>query len=290
METRDWLILQVLFEEKNITKAAKRVYISQPALTNRLKQIEKEFGVTIVNRGRRGIQFTSQGEYLAKCADEMLLAIQKIKEHVHDMEDRVSGTLRLGVSNYFSHYQLPALLKEFKDRFPDIEYKVTSGWSSEIAPLLPKKEIHLALVKGNFNWVDEKHLLFEETLCIVSREPIDLKDLPNLPRVDYRAEYSLKSVIDNWWSENYSHPPLINIEVDKVDTCKEMILNGLGYAIIPSMILRDTEGLFTIDLKTKEDKPLLRKTWMLYHKETLRLNMVREFVNFIKGIDMNDAR
>ncbi|WP_221563237.1 LysR family transcriptional regulator [Alkalihalobacillus sp. TS-13] len=287
METRDWSILQILYREKNITKAAKQLYISQPALTNRLKQIEKEFGVKIVNRGRRGIQFTSQGEYLAKCADEMLLRIRSIKENVHDMRDIVSGTLRLGVSNYFAHYQLPGVLKLFKDRFPNIEYKVTSGWSSEIAPLLPKKDIHIAFVKGDFNWVDEKHLLFDETICVVSKDRIQLDELPELPRIDYRSEYSLKSVIDNWWAEHYTHPPLINIEVDKVDTCKEMVLNGLGYAIMPSMILRDTEGLYTIDLKTKAGEPLLRRTWMLYHKESLNLNMVREFVSFIKSIDMN---
>ncbi|WP_261133995.1 LysR substrate-binding domain-containing protein [Bacillus sp. Marseille-Q3570] len=69
-----------------------------------------------------------------------------------------------------------------------------------------------------------------------------------------------------------------------------MVLNGLGYAIMPSIILRDTEGLNTIDLKTKVGDPLLRRTWMLYHKESLNLNMVREFVSFIKSVDMNDAK
>src|SRR5689334_20161717 len=82
--------------EKNITKAAQHLYISQPALTNRLQQLEKDFGVKIVNRGRRGVQFTPQGEYLAKSAHEMLLAMQKIRENVLNMEDNVAGTLRLG--------------------------------------------------------------------------------------------------------------------------------------------------------------------------------------------------
>ncbi|RBN36768.1 LysR family transcriptional regulator, partial [Priestia megaterium] len=55
MDDRDWLILQVLYREKNITKAAKELFISQPALTHRLQQMEKEFHVQIVNRGRRGV-------------------------------------------------------------------------------------------------------------------------------------------------------------------------------------------------------------------------------------------
>lgn len=98
---RDWLVLQTLYNEKNITKAAQKLYISQPALTNRIQQLEKEFGVQIVNRGRRGVQFTPQGEYLATCAHDMLLSIQMMKENVQNMENNVAGTLRLGVSNIF---------------------------------------------------------------------------------------------------------------------------------------------------------------------------------------------
>ncbi len=124
MDERDWMVLQILYSEKNITNAAKSLYISQPALTTRLKQMEKEFGVQIVNRGRRGVQFTPQGEYLAKCASEMLLNIQKIKENVLNMEQKMAGTLRLGVSNFFTDYKLPGLLKSFKDKYPHIEFKV----------------------------------------------------------------------------------------------------------------------------------------------------------------------
>ncbi|MGE6378422.1 LysR family transcriptional regulator [Peribacillus muralis] len=72
MEERDWIVLQTLYKEKNITNAATALYISQPALTNRVKAMEKQFGVRIVNRGRRGIKFTPQGEYLVKSAQEML--------------------------------------------------------------------------------------------------------------------------------------------------------------------------------------------------------------------------
>ena len=64
-------------KEKTLQKQQKAVFISQPALTNRLQQIEQEFAVQIVNRGRRGVQFTPQGEYLAKSAHEVLINIQR---------------------------------------------------------------------------------------------------------------------------------------------------------------------------------------------------------------------
>src|SRR4051794_11848917 len=143
-----------------MTKAAEKLYISQPALTNRIQQLEKEFGVKIANRGRRGVQFTPQGEYLAKSAHEMLLSIQRIKENVLNFEDNVSGTLRLGVSTFFTDYMIPNLLKLFKEKYPHIEFKVSTGFSSDISHLIYNQDVHIGIVKGDYGWKDQKHLLF----------------------------------------------------------------------------------------------------------------------------------
>jgi DNA-binding transcriptional LysR family regulator len=283
LDERDWMVLQTLYKEKNITKAAQLLYISQPALTNRLHQLEKEFGVIIVNRGRRGVQFTPQGEYLAKSAQEMLLTLQKIKENVLNMEDSVVGTLRLGVSNFFTDYMLPNLLKLFKEQYPTIEFKVTTNFSSHIAQLIYNQDVHIGIVKGDFNWKDRKHLLFEESICIASKEKIDIHDLPNLPRIDYHTDTSLKNSIDKWWSEHFTQPPLVSIEVDKVDTCKKMVINGLGYAILPSLILKDVNDIHIADIKSIGGKPIVRKTWMIYHEDSLKLNIVKAFVDFIEN-------
>ena len=289
MDERDWIVLQTLYKEKNITKAAQMLYISQPALTNRLQQLEKEFNVKIVNRGRRGVQFTPQGEYLAKCAHEVLLSLQKIKENVLNMEDNIEGTLRLGVSTFFTDYMLPDLLKLFKEKYPNIEFKVTTNFSSHIAHLIQNQDVHIGIVRGDYSWKDKKQLLFEETICIASKEKIELQDLPYLPRIDYHTDLPLKNSIDNWWSENFTQPPHVSIEVDKADTCKKMVLNGLGYAILPSMLLNDIDDIYKIDIKTIDGNPLIRKTWMLYHEESLKLNIVKAFVDFIEDANLKDS-
>ncbi|OCA85111.1 LysR family transcriptional regulator [Pseudobacillus wudalianchiensis] len=290
MDDRDWLVLQTLFYEKNITKAANKLYISQPALTNRLKQIEKEFGVQIVNRGRRGVQFTPQGEYLAKCADHMLLKLQHIKENVLNMENKITGTLRLGVSTFFTDYKLPGLLKLFKDEYPNIEFKVTTGWSNDIIHLAYNQDVHVAFIKGDYSWKGGKKLLFEEPIYIASTEKIALKDLPELPRIDYHTDQNLRTVVDNWWAENYTKPPLVSIDVDKAGTSKNMMANGLGYAILPGMLLNDLKDIYKIALRTKDGQPIIRKTWMVFHEESLQLNIVRAFVEFIERIDLEKIK
>lgn len=289
MEYRDWHILQTLYQEQNITKTAQTLYISQPALTKRLRQIEKEFGVQIVHRGSRGVHFTPQGEYLAKCADEMLLRLRKIKEHVSNMGDQVNGTLRLGVSNYFARYKLPSLLKLFKQNYPDVEFKVMTGWSKDVYKSVYNQDVHVGFVRGNYNWTDKKLLLFEETVCVVSKDPIDIANLPNLPRIDYETDPLLHALVENWWTDNYSQPPLIGMEVDKADTCSEMVASGLGYAILPRVVLNGKGDLYMHEITDGAGEPIKRKTWMFTHEESMELQMVKAFVLFMEQIDMQDT-
>ncbi|HWL26088.1 MAG TPA: LysR family transcriptional regulator, partial [Ureibacillus sp.] len=135
MDYRDWVMLQVLNEYKNITKTAEKLFISQPALSNRLKQIEKEFGTKIVVRGRNGIQFTPEGEYLAKNADKVISLHKNIKENIMNMNQNVTGTLRIASSNVFTRYKMPAVLKRFQEIFPNIEFQITTGLSKDIFQL-----------------------------------------------------------------------------------------------------------------------------------------------------------
>ncbi|MGG0249533.1 LysR family transcriptional regulator [Peribacillus frigoritolerans] len=285
MNERDWHILKVLHEHRNITKTAQSLYISQPSLTKRIQQIEKEFNLKIVERGTRGVQFTPQGEYLAICADEMLIRLRQIKETAFNMGQEISGTLRLGVSNYITLHKLPGLLKIFRERFPKVDFHVTTGWSKEVLNLIHKEEVHVGIVRGDYQWSGSRHHLFEETICIASKEEIEVRNLPFLPRIDYGTDALLKTMIDNWWRDNFSGPPLVGMEVDKGDTCKEMVKNGLGYGILPSVLLENDQNLRQMDLKDKQGNPLIRNTWMLYHEKSQELKLVKEFVEFVKGVD-----
>ncbi len=281
LNEKDWLILQTLFEERNITKTAERLYISQPALTYRLQQIEKEYETTLVIRGKKGIEFTPQGEYLVNYAKEMLLQAQKTKETIKNMEQKVQGKLRLGASSNFAHYCLPILLKDFLNQYPDVEINLKTGWSSDVIQLVYKEEVHVGIIRGNHQWSEEKHLLFAEPLYIVSKKPIKLEELPYLPRVNYQTDIHLKTTIETWWKKNFTQPPLITMEVDKIETCKELVINGLGYSIFPSICLRSDDNLYMISLK--DDNIVTRDTWIISRNKSLELIVVKAFVDFTKN-------
>lgn len=285
MDDKDWLILKTIAEEKNITKAADRLYISQPALTYRLRNLEKEFAAKLVSRHPSGVILTPQGESVLSYAQEMLLQLRKAKERVQNMENKVQGTLRLGTSSVFAHYLLPPILKTFLEKYPDVEVSLTTGLSRRINRMLQKEEISVAIIRGDYHWVEQKVLLGDEPLCLVSSHPIEFKDLPCLPQVSYLTDSSLEPMIQEWWRESFSEPPHIPMKVDNMDTCRQMVLHGLGWAILPAIGLRQQGAPFTQELYWRNGEPLRRRTWMIYPTAALELSAVAAFTEYMKNQD-----
>lgn len=81
MEERDWQIIKTLYEQKNITKTARVLYMSQPTLTARIKQIEESLGTKLLYRGNKGITFTETGEYTVKFAEHILGEMQELRNY-----------------------------------------------------------------------------------------------------------------------------------------------------------------------------------------------------------------
>src|SRR5699024_649911 len=82
MKSEDWKTLSVLFQTKNLTQSARQLYISQPALTIRLQNMERELGCQIALRSNKGLLFTPEGEYLAKQAVKITTLIDQSLRHV----------------------------------------------------------------------------------------------------------------------------------------------------------------------------------------------------------------
>jgi DNA-binding transcriptional LysR family regulator len=289
MNEKDWVILQTIYEEKNITKSAERLFISQPALTYRLQQIEEELSITIFTRSNKGIHLTKEGEYLVKYAKKMIINFRHLKDQLMDYKQTATGELRIGASSNFAHYKLPAILKEFLHYYPNVQIKVTTGWSKKIMKLFHNEEIHIGIIRGENNWKGPGYLIDQDYLSLISKELLKLEDLPTLPMISYQTDPALEQLIDRWWRDKFSQPPFVSMEVDKLETCKEMVLKGLGYGIVPSYILENNpENLFIKNLKTPENNYIVRNLWMLYREKEIHLTVVKAFVDFMEKYRLYD--
>lgn len=281
LDEKDWKLLVNLYAEKNITKTSKKLYISQPSLTYRIKQLEKEFGITLLHRGNKGITFTSEGEYLVKYAEKMLSELRQAEDALANMNNQLQGTLRLGSSSNFAHYELPSILEGFIYLYPDIDVQLKTGWSTDILELLQSESIHAVFIRGDIKWSGEKMLLSEERMSIVSKHEINLGDLPQLNYIKYDTDQHLKTTLDNWWIKTFDVPAHVSMEVDRIETCKEMVKKGLGFSVMPNMSLRGEDDLYTKEIKI-DGQPVTRQSWLLYKSDMIDLKIVESLSHFVK--------
>lgn len=283
MDDKDWAMLKIIKEEGNLTKTAQRMRISQPALSYRLLNLEQEFGVKILNRNSNGISFTLQGEYILKCAEELIDKLKCTKEYVQIMENQIGGCLRLGVSTTFAKFKMAPILQRFKSRYPDIQLILQTGSStSQLPEKLQKQDIDIAILRGDFSWPEEKHTIFEEPICLIYSKRLEFDQLPALtwiqdePAINFKASDYLP-----WWQDYFSAPvPPITI-VDSTEACIQFVSYGFGWAMVPKMHLRNHRSLFSRPIFWRNGSPMTRKTVMVYKTETFNSPAVKVFVDYV---------
>lgn len=107
MDEKDFELLRILDETRNITHAADRLYMTQSAFSKRIKSLEHEFGVELMIRSRQGIRFTSAGEKVLAHRKAAAHEMEQLRRGLDSMQGEICGTLRAGVSVNYALYRLP---------------------------------------------------------------------------------------------------------------------------------------------------------------------------------------
>lgn len=282
MRDFDWSILSTLYKTKNITKAAEMLYITQPTLTRRLQQIETELGAVLILRTNKGVTFTPEGEYAALKAAEILDSIASIKSTISQSQGDLRGTLRLGSPNSFVHFVVPTIIEQFSLLYPNIQIDLHTDLSHELLKYLENKELDVSFVRGDFDTSLEKHLLSKDQIYIISKNPIVLSDLPNLPQIVYTKENSIVKASKRWWQERFDTPPNIRFRVHTGDACIQLVKKNLGYGIFSDgRYYNPADGLYSMPLEYLDGSKFSRDSWMVYDKSSMQNPIVSHFVEFV---------
>lgn len=283
MNNTDWKILIYLREERSINKVAKRLFMTQPSLTYRLDQMEKEIGVPLFIRTNKGVHFTDAGDRLFTYAEKELQQYQDMKNFVTHEPTTISGVLRIGASRSFTQSHMPALLKGFVDTYNDIEISLTTSTSDRLVKLVKKEDIQLAIVRGNQEWPEMDILLDNAPMFLISASPIDAKTLASQPTIRYRSDPSLDELRSRWWRQNVNESPNFMLAVDDCLTCVEIVNAGLGHSIIPADLLpKCAPRVYRQILTDKEGLPIRRPSHLLCKNAMTVSNPVRIFIDYAK--------
>ena len=174
----------------NFTKAAQELFISQPAVTKHVKELENHLGLSVFDRTQHKIALTQAGEILLSHAEFIMEQYRQMEFDINSLKNITAGALKLGASTTLAQYVLPSVLAMFNKRFPDVRLQLTTANSNQIEEKLLHKNIDLSVVEGHAAHPQLKYIPFiDDELVLVtstsntaySRHEIKVTDLLELP-------------------------------------------------------------------------------------------------------------
>ncbi|MBI6872001.1 LysR family transcriptional regulator [Clostridium aciditolerans] len=239
MDIRQLRYFITIAEEGNITKAARRLHIAQPPLSQQLKLLEEELGVKLVERGSRKIQLTDAGKILRHRAEQVVELVDSTVKELKDFNEGLQGTLSVGTVPSSGSTLLPERIYNFHESYPGVTFQIWEGDTYRILDLLNNGVIEIGIVRTPINSeFFEIIYLPDEPMVVATRgdmywgeeqKSICLKELKDKPLIiDRRFE---KMVVDS--CEKSGFEPKI---LCKSDDARSILLwadTGIGVAIVP---------------------------------------------------------
>ncbi|NHL93473.1 LysR family transcriptional regulator, partial [Lactobacillus helveticus] len=230
----------VVAKEKQITSAAKRLYIAQPPLSYQLKQLEIELGAQLFKRTAHGIELTDAGQILQSYASEILSLSESVKNQVHKTVSGELGTIAIGMASS-STGLIP--MKSFQDLtkfYPEINFDIYEDNTFGIIDKLEKKTIDLGIVRTpyNRNGLNAKTLTTERMMAVTvdpkfkDKTELRIKDLNEQPLIIYRR-------FEEIFNQTFAHhgiKPFYAVKCDDSRTAITWAKRKMGIALVPESI------------------------------------------------------
>lgn len=237
-------------EEGSFTRAAERVGVAQPSLSQQLKALETDLGAQLVHRARGKVGLTASGETLLPVARRMLADAETARREIRELAALGRGRVRLGSTPSLCTGLLPAVLADYCKKYPAVDIMVQEGGSRDLEAALTQGALDVALII-DASLDDDPDLatvpLLTEELVVISRhgDPaptrrarMEIKELKDVPLVMFRAGYDLReTTLAACRAAGFE--PTFAIEGGELDAVLEFVQAGLGVAVVPSTVVRD---------------------------------------------------
>lgn len=262
---------------KSISAAAKNMYVTQPAVSNAIIQLESILEVKLFNRSGRGISLTPEGQVLFEHVSRALNIIEEGEDKLRDMRSLAGGVLRVGASDMTLKFFLLDYIEKFKKNFPLVRLTVSNAPTPSSLHALKNGDIDFAVISGPV--AEDDGIVLKEVRQIndiivasdkfdIGRcEAVDIETISDHPLIMLESGTSTRKYIDNFLPDDMKEP---DIELATSDLILDFARRGFGVAfIVEDFAKKDLETGTLYEIKLK-NPPLPRPFYLAYRsKQTL---------------------
>lgn len=195
--------------ERNITKAAEVLHITQPTLSRQLMQLEEELGTKLFDRSQHKFALTPSGQFLVQRAQEILDMVEKTTLDIQEQERNLSGTITIGAGEYYSTQTLAQIIGAFQKQYPAVTFDLFTGTADILLEKLEKGLLDAAILQAPVDTTNYAHtslheketwgVLMRKEAPLAAKTAIKASDLGGLPLI-LPARLQVRSEIFNWLS------------------------------------------------------------------------------------------
>lgn len=248
--------LLAVAEHRNFTRAAEALHVSQPTLSQQIRQLEDSLGAALFDRSGRSIRLTDAGEAYVRFARLALQDLEAGKRAMHDVRDLSRGSLRVAMTPTFTAYLIAPLLHRFHSLYPGITLSVEEMTQDRLEAALAEDRLDIGIAFTGMHLADiQSEALFSETLSLMvgATHPqaigkvLTADGLEQQSLVLLSQDFATRQHID-LYCRQHGIVPRIAIEANSISAIVELVRRGQLATILPAAIALEQPGLLALAL------------------------------------------
>lgn len=281
--------LLAVADHGNFTRAAQALHVSQPTLSQQIKQLEDQLGTELLDRSARTVQPTDSGAAYIEYARRVLRELEAGKRAIHDVKDLSRGTLRLAMTPTFMAYLAGPLVRDFLALYPNIHFEVFELSMVDIEAGLADDSLDIAIAFTEV-WnpdIDWSPLYIEKLGLMVGRDhpmyerraPLSLAELASVPLALLTANFITRTCIDDYCIHHGVKPTVV-MEANSVNAILEIVRHAGVATILPEATATEDRTLRKIEFV---EAPPQRTAALLRRKNSYQSTASVEFEKLVRA-------
>lgn len=295
MDIRALEVFCKIVELKSFSKAAEAVYLTQPTVSGHIKNLEEFLGLRLLDRLGREVVPTKAGELLYRYAKQVLALRSQAIQAIEGYKGSLKGHLLIGGSNIPGEYILPALLAQFKARYPDISIALKIAGSREIVRGVLEGVYEMGAVGAKF---DDGQLIYlrlvEDELILAvpaghpwaGRHAVSLRDFLEEPIILREAGSGSRKVFEEALLAQGVDPIALRVvaELGSTEAIRQAVKGGAGISVISRRAIQEDLERGTLATVPLQGAKLTRDFYVVYHKHRSKSPLCEAFMTFLLDV------
>jgi DNA-binding transcriptional LysR family regulator len=286
-------VFHAVAKHLSFTKAAEALFMTQPAVTFQVKQLEEHLNTRLFDRTQGRISLTPAGQVAFDYAERILALSAELDTRLRDMGGQAAGPLLVGASMTIGEYVLPQLIGKFKARFPAVVPTLFVGNSEAVQERVAERSLDLGFIEGDSHLSslavevccdDELQVVCAPSHPLARQASAPPASLTQHGYVSREAGSGTRAVVDRYLQQAGVAPEAMHrvVELGSPEAIKGLVATGLGFAIMSHVIAAKELQLGQL-VQVPLDPPLLRHFSVVYAKERFHSKLVAAFLAFAKA-------